>query len=306
MKKVLLMTCTAVMLFAAGSVCAAERQAGVAQKAADNNKEVVSKVAQKSAGVNAVAVKKVETKAIAEADKEVEVKTVAQKAKKASCKVGSHESHAWIKARNKNCTNCGTQKDSQGKKVYYCYCDCAKAEKAQPDPKCPKGYSIAVDERTGKKSCDCVGYLLKDKTCAACPKNAVCNGKTVACAKGYDAGIEEKTGKTHCECGGYLLKNKTCAACPKNAVCNGNAVTCAKGYDTEIDVKTGKTHCECGGYLLKNKTCAACPKNAASCDGTEGPKGVKCKKGFGAMVESTTLKTTCVEDKDSERIRSNK
>jgi len=272
MKKVLLMTCTAVMLFAAGSVCAAQQQAVV---------------------LNAVSAKEVKTEVIAV--KESEARTVAQKEKKASCKVGSHESHSWIKARNKNCTNCGTQKDSQGKKVYYCYCDCAKAEqtKVQPDPKCPKGYTIAVNKETGKKSCECLGYVLQDKTCAPCPKNAVCNGGTgpkgVKCAKGYSAMVESTTLKTTCVVEG-CAKNEfmhpsthKCTACLANATCDGTHYTCKAGYQKEnLNGVLGKVPncvsitptCKKDQYIVGNK-CVACPAGA-TCDG----KNPKCPNGY--------------------------
>ncbi len=245
MKKIFLMACAAAMIIAAGSVCAAQQKALKGSQASEQATAMTTKASTQKA----VAVK--ETAQEEEDQIVVAVKKTAQKeadqivvAGKASCKVGSHESHQWIKARNKNCTKCGTQKDSKGKKVFYCYCDCAKAE--PQDTKCPKGTEF--DKKTQKcvsKKCAKNQYIAGTK-CVDCPANATCDGKTAKCNAGYQdvaknihEAVCKKTGLV-CKKNQYIAGAK-CVDCPANATCDGAKATCKKGL--VASVKNGKVSC---------------------------------------------------------------
>lgn len=252
MKKIFLMTCAAAMIIAAGNVCAAQQNRVPAV-----SKTAVVKVTEETVMKEAPAAQQNRVSAVS---KTAVVKGAEQKALKESCKVGSHVSHQWIKERNKNCTKCGTQKDSKGQKVFYCYCDCAKEE--QPELKCQTGYTISVNKKTGKKTC------VKDQ-------HAQGERSEIICPRGYDIAVNEKTGKKSCSCAGYVLFDKTCVSCPKNATCNGKTATCTKGYSKAVNKSTGKTVCECAGYMTTGNKCTECPANA-TCNG----KTAKCKVGF--------------------------
>ncbi|MBQ4472650.1 MAG: hypothetical protein II942_05385 [Alphaproteobacteria bacterium] len=86
----------------------------------------------------------------------------------ANCeKYGSHTSHEWIEARQKDCVDCGLTVGSDSRIVYYCYCGkgCAVA----------KGLSSDVGGKNGMKEKikGCIKKTAKSKTTAAVAAVAV-------------------------------------------------------------------------------------------------------------------------------------
>jgi len=125
-----------------------------------------------------------------------------------SCtKQGSSQSIAWIQSKYKNCGNCGTQKDSKGKTVYYCYCgdgckttatnsnQTATASNSKSCEKYGSHNSFEWIEKRQKNCKDCgiqIGSKNEVVYYCYCGEGCVANGGVDAKAVGGKKGIKEK------------------------------------------------------------------------------------------------------------------
>ncbi len=203
-------------------------------------------------------------------------------AKTASCdstKRGSSVSIETIKKQYKNCKNCGTQKDSKGKKVYYCYCqdkNCSTSSTTTNSSSNAKSKYIKCKSNEVHTEAN-EGFRESD--CMPCPAHATCDGtEKVKCDQGYS--VTSTTfmttiypeGRRTVFMGGYNSCAKTCQI--KNAkrcfVMDSGwvDVSCKDGY-----YKTGSV------YEAK---CAKCPDHVTDCIESGGaPWVLNCEKGYG-------------------------
>jgi len=221
----------------------------------------------------------------------------------ASCqKQGSSVSIATIQKKYKNCVNCGTQRDSKGKTVYYCYCGTGCSVKAQASSSSSK---VATTVKNNSSSANKTSSTSSSvKTSGSCKKQ----GSSVSIAtiqKKYSNCVncgtqKDSKGKTvyYCYCGngcsetakasssGSSKLSSVASAAVSSSSSSKSSGTCQKQGSHESINYIKKHYKNCSDCYTENVAAGKCSKNKkahkhyyCSCgDGCEIAKATKEKK----------------------------